>query len=172
MKTTDLSDAHGEAVRVADPVFRDFGGVVEFDGPALCVRAPEDNTHVRAALEEPGEGRVLVVDGGGSTRCALLGGNLAALGADNGWAGIVVNGCVRDSEEIAACRIGVKALATHPRRSDKAGRGARDVDCAFAGLVVATGEHVFADEDGLLVATGPLTAPDGASGGGASGGGG
>lgn len=157
MKTTDLADAHGEAVRISEPVWRDFGGVVEFGGPALCVRAPEDNTVVRAALEEPGEGRVLVVDGGGSRRCALLGGNLAALGAENGWAGIVVHGCVRDSEEIAACRIGVKALATHPRRSDKEGRGARDVECAFAGLVVRSGEHVYADEDGLLVASGPLS---------------
>jgi len=157
VKTTDLCDAHGSDVRVSEPLWQDFGGIAEFGGAAVCLRVLDDNSSVRAALEGAGEGRVLVVDGGGSRRCALLGGNLAALGADNGWAGIVVHGCVRDREEIGACRIGVKALATHPRRSEKRGAGEEEVVLGFAGITVAPGEYVYADEDGLIVAAAALT---------------
>ena len=157
MRTTDLCDAHGEAVRVAEPLWRDFGGVIEFGGPAVCLRVLDDNSLVRGALEGAGEGRVLVVDGGGSRRCALLGGNLAQLGADNGWAGIVVHGCVRDGVEIAACAIAVKALASHPRRSDKRGAGESGVTLGFAGVTIAPGEHLYGDEDGLIVAATALS---------------
>ena len=118
MKTADLCDAHDAAVRVAEPIWHDYGGVLEFGGPVHCLRIADDNSLVRSALEEPGEGRVLIVDNAGSVRCAVVGGNLAKLGEANGWAGIVVHGCVRDREEIAACRIGVKALATHPRADE------------------------------------------------------
>lgn len=150
--TTDLLDAHPERARPLAPVFRDFGGKTTFRGVAVTVVAPEDNTLVRAALETEGRGRVLVVDGGGSLGCALLGGNLAALAAQNGWAGAIVFGCVRDVRELAAQPIGVKALAAFPRKSDKKGRGARDVAVTFAGQTIAPGDWVYADEDGVVVA--------------------
>src|SRR4051812_191976 len=117
--TTDLSDAHPEA-QVCDPVFQAYGGRPAFAGPIATLKVFEDNALVRDALERPGDGRVLVVDGGGSLRCALLGGNLAVLAAENGWAGVVINGAVRDVDEIDAQPIGVRALAAMPRRSHKA----------------------------------------------------
>lgn len=149
--TTDLCDAHSDEVRVAEPLFRDFGGLSAFDGPIATLEVFEDNSLVRAALEEPGQGRVLVVDGRGSLRCALLGGNLAALAEEKGWAGVVVFGAVRDARELAAAKIGVKALAAHPRKSEKKGAGKRDVPVAFAGVTFAPGEWLYADEDGIIV---------------------
>lgn len=156
-KTTDLCDAHGPRVQVAAPVFRDFGGRVAFHGPIATVRAPDDNSLVRAALEEPGRGRVLVVDGDGSTRCALLGDQLAALGADNGWAGVVVFGCVRDAAALREIDLGVKALAATPRKSEKRGLGERDATVRFAEVDFAPGAWLYADEDGILVSPEPLT---------------
>ena len=128
--TTDLCDANeeriaGGSLQVAEPIFRRFGGPGAFCGPAVTVRAFEDNSLVREMLEEAGQGRVLVVDGGGSMRCALVGGNLGKLGKQNGWAGIVVNGCVRDVAELAECGIGIRALGTHPQKSRKRGTGVR-----------------------------------------------
>lgn len=157
MKTCDLCDAHDDLIEVAEPVWRDFGGIVEFGGPARTVAVFEDNSLVRAELEQAGDGRVLVVDGGGSRRCALLGGNLAGLGEQNGWAGIVVYGCVRDSEEIAAARVGVKALATHPRKSRKRNEGRLGEPLRFAGVTIREGDHVYGDEDGLIVSREPLS---------------
>ena len=156
--TTDLCDAHGEAVRVvaAVPPLRDFGGATRFAGPFATVRAPDDNTFVRAALEEPGRGRVLVVDGGGSTRCALLGDMLGALARDNGWAGVVVHGCVRDTAQLATLSIGVRALAAMPRKSDKKSRGERDVPVTFGGVTFTPGEWLYADADGIVVSARPL----------------
>ena len=117
--TADLYDAHGEKLRVLAPIFRNYGGVLDFAGPIVTLKVYEDNSLVRAALEEPGEGRVLVVDGGGSLRCALVGDKLAELGHKNGWAGIVVYGCIRDSAPISSIAIGVKAIATNPRRASR-----------------------------------------------------
>ena len=119
--TTDLCDEHSDSLQIAEPLFQDFGGAPGFAGPISTVMCFEDNSLVRAALEELGNGRVLVVDGGGSKRCALLGGNLAKLAEDNGWTGVLVYGCVRDREEIAACKVGVKGLAAHPLKSNKRG---------------------------------------------------
>jgi regulator of ribonuclease activity A len=150
--TTDLCDQHGDDVRVAAPVFRSYGGRRRFAGPAATLRCFEDNTFVRTLLEQPGAGRVLVVDGGGSLRCALVGDQLAALGVKNAWAGIVVHGCVRDSVALAACDIGILALATNPRRSRKRNVGEPDVPVEFAGLAIRPGEWLYADEDGLLLA--------------------
>lgn len=149
--TADLYDQYGEQLRVAAPLFGDFGGRDAFGGPLSTVKVFEDNSLVRAALEEDGAGRVLVVDGGGSLRCALVGDMLAKLGADNGWAGIVVNGCVRDSVALAGLDIGVKALATNPRKSVKRGEGQRDVPVHFAEVAFRPGEYLYADLDGLLV---------------------
>ena len=149
--TTDLSDDHPEA-QVCDPLFQAFGGRTAFSGPITTLKVFEDNAMVRAAVERPGEGRVLVVDGGGSLRCALLGGNLAVAAAENGWAGVVVNGAVRDADEIDAQPIGVRALATHPRRSVKglhSGQAGLPVVCA--GVVFREGEWLAADRDGVVV---------------------
>lgn len=151
IKTADICDEHAERVRIADPVFRVYGGRAAFGGPITTLRIFEDNVLVRSALEEPGDGRVLVVDGAGSMRCALLGDQLAALAAENGWAGVVVNGCIRDSADIAGIDIGVRALATMPLKSRKLGRGERDVPVAFAGVQFEPDQYLYADEDGLLV---------------------
>jgi regulator of ribonuclease activity A len=151
MNTTDLSDAHPQA-QVCDPVFRDFGGRVRFHGPIKTLKVFEDNALVRATLETVGEGRVLVVDGGGSARCALVGGNLGALAVKNGWAGLVVNGYIRDSVEIAAQQVGVKALGTHPRKSEKGLHSAQqDRAVTFAGVTFRPGAWLYADADGIVV---------------------
>ncbi|MEJ2575444.1 MAG: ribonuclease E activity regulator RraA [Gammaproteobacteria bacterium] len=149
--TTDLCDQLGDAARVAAPLFRDFGGAIGFAGPISTVKCHEDNSLVRAALQEPGAGRVLVVDGGGSLRCALLGDMLAQFGVDNGWAGILVYGCIRDAGAIARMPIGVKALAAHPRKSVKRGIGERDVAVRFADVTFLPGDMLYADVDGVLV---------------------
>ena len=154
--TTDLCDAYGDAVIVCEPLFRDFGGRPAFHGPIVTVRTFEDNTLFRHLLDTPGDGRVIVVDGGGSMRCALMGGMLARRAADNGWAGILINGCVRDSAEIAPCAVGVKALGLHPRRSNKDGVGAVDVPVKFAGVTFVPGMIVYADRDGVVVSERPL----------------
>jgi regulator of ribonuclease activity A len=150
--TPDLCDEFGAEVRVAEPLFRDWGGVERFAGPIATLRVFEDNALVRQALEMPGGGRVLVVDGGGSLRTALVGGNLAALAYQNGWSGVVVYGCVRDAAEIASTPVGVKALHAVPRRSARAGAGERGVPVAFAGVTFAPGAWLYADRDGIVVA--------------------
>jgi len=153
--TCDLCDAHkhddGGAFRVLPPVWRDFGGVKRFAGAVSTVKCFEDNSRVREAVSSPGEGRVLVVDGGGSLRRALLGGNLAALAATNGWAGVVVDGCVRDVSELAACDIGIKALAAVPLPTDRRDEGQRDVAVQVQGMWVRPGDWLVADEDGVVV---------------------
>ncbi len=113
----DLYDEHGEALRVAAPLFRDYGGRLVFEGPVCVLKVFEDNTLVRAKLEQPGAGRVLVVDGGGSMRCALVGDQLGELAVKNAWAGLVVYGCVRDSEALMQLPVGIKALGSNPRKS-------------------------------------------------------
>jgi len=150
LPTADICDENDD-VRVADPVFRDFGGRAAFGGPISTVKVFEDNVLVRKALEEPGEGRVLVVDGGGSLRCALLGDRLAEIGNQNGWAGVIVYGCIRDAAPIANIDIGVKALATHPKKSAKRGEGQRDGPVTFAGVTFTPGAFVYADGDGLVL---------------------
>jgi regulator of ribonuclease activity A len=150
--TTDLSDAHPDA-QVCEPLFSDFGGRRAFHGPIATLKVFEDNGPVRAALERPGAGHVLVVDGGGSRRCALVGGLLGKLAQDNGWAGIVVYGCVRDVAELAQCDLGVKAIAAHPRKSEKGLHGGRtDRAVTFAGVVFRPGAWLYADADGIVVA--------------------
>lgn len=152
--TTDLSDARPEA-QVLDPILAHFGGVERFSGPIRTLAVFEDNAKVRERLETPGDGAVLVIDGGGSTRCALVGGNLGKLAEQNGWAGIVVWGCVRDTAELGACNLGVMALAPHPRKSVKRGEGRIDVPVAFGGVTFTPGAWLVADEDGLVVTDRP-----------------
>ena len=151
--TCDLCDAHeaATALRVLPPVFRTYGATAAFHGPVATVQCFEDNSCVKAALEEPGAGRVLVVDGGGSLRCALVGGNLATMAAKNGWAGIVIDGCARDVAELNAAPVGLRALALHPRRSEKRGEGRRNVPVRIAGVPIRPGEWLVADADGIVV---------------------
>ena len=148
--TTDLSDAH-EDVRYLAPGYQDFGGKTRFHGPAKTLLTFEDNTKLRAAVEQAGNGQVLVVDGGGSMDCALFGGNLAKLAAQNGWAGIIIHGCVRDRAELAAEAVGIKALASHPKKSLKRDLGSFDMSLNFSGVTVHPGDWIYADEDGVLV---------------------
>ncbi len=159
--TTDLCDAHEDRLadgrlQLAAPGWLGFGSTVHFSGPAVTLRLPDDNSLVRASLEQPGHGRVLVIDGGASLRCALIGGNLAKLGQDNGWSGAIVNGAVRDADELDACRFGVRALHLVPRRSAKRGLGERDVALSFAGVIITPGAIIYADRDGWLVSDQPL----------------
>jgi regulator of ribonuclease activity A len=156
-KTADLYDQHGERLRVCEPIFGDYGGLTRFAGPAATVKCFEDNTQVKAALAEPGKGRVLVVDAGGSMRCAMLGDVIAQSAVDNGWVGVLMYGCIRDSGEIADMDLGVKALGTNPRKSQRRGEGQRDIPVAFAGVTFRPGDWVYCDEDGVVVADGPLT---------------
>ncbi len=157
MKTADLYDQFGEDLRVAEPGFRSYGGHTRAHGPVKTLRVFEDNSFVRKLLGQPGQGRMLVVDGGGSMRCALLGDNLAKLGVENGWAGVIVQGCIRDSEDIAAMPIGVWALGTNPRKSIKLDRGQEDIDLALAGVPVSPGDWIYADADGIVVAEAELS---------------
>jgi regulator of ribonuclease activity A len=154
--TADLSDAHPDAAVVAPALgFASFGGVPAFHGPMSTVRCFEDNSLVRTALAEPGDGRVLVVDGGGSLGCALVGDVLAGLGHDNGWSGVVVNGCVRDTAQLAEIALGIKALAANPTRSEKRGEGVRDREVTFGNVTFRPGAWLYADADGILVLPAP-----------------
>ncbi len=155
--TADLYDEYEEKLQIASPMFNDYGGNLKFCGPASTVKVFEDNSLVRAALEEPGEGRVLVVDGGASLKCALLGDMLVELGKENDWAGIIVYGCIRDSALIANIAIGVKALNTNPRKSVKKGIGERDVSVSFADAIISPGDYIYADEDGVVISAERLT---------------
>jgi len=155
--TADLYDEYGGKLQIASPMFNDYGGNLKFCGPASTVKVFEDNSMVRAALEEPGEGRVLVIDGGASLKCALLGDMLVELGKDNDWAGIIVYGCIRDSAVIANISIGVKALNTNPRKSVKKGVGERDVAVDFADVIISPGDYIYADEDGIIISSERLT---------------
>ena len=149
--TADLYDKYGDDLKVALPIFKDYGAKRIFHGPISTVKAYEDNSLVRTALEEPGEGRILIVDGDESLRCAMLGDMLAKLGMENGWSGIIVFGCIRDADVIATIDIGVKALNTNPRKSLKQGLGDRDISVSFAGITFNVGEYVYADTDGVIV---------------------
>lgn len=153
--TCDLCDTHKNSTdgsfRVLPPVFRDYGKRIKFSGIVSTVKCFEDNSLVKAALDTPGDGRVLVVDGGASLRRALVGGNLGAAGARNGWAGIVVDGCVRDSAELAACELGIRALGLMPLPTEKRNEGQRDVAVQIQGVWVRPGDWLYADEDGIVV---------------------
>ncbi|NRR32383.1 ribonuclease E activity regulator RraA [Oxalobacteraceae bacterium] len=155
--TTDLCDDNPQLLEdgrlaVLPPVFQHFGKHQRFSGRVTTLKVHEDNALVRAVLETQGDGNVLVIDGGGSLRRALVGGQLGLLAQDNGWAGIVVYGCIRDTDEINSCEIGVRALAAHPQKSSKKGVGERNVRVHIRGVAVNPGDWIYADADGVLVA--------------------
>ncbi len=153
--TCDLCDTRkgdtSSAFRVLPPVFRAYGSRARFFGEVVTAKCFEDNTVVKAAVESPGQGRVLVVDGGASLRRALVGGNLAAAAARNGWAGVVVDGCVRDVDELNACDVGIRALALMPLPTERRGEGQRDVPVQIQGVTVRPGDWLYADADGIVV---------------------
>eukprot|EP00568_Trieres_chinensis_P001270 CAMPEP_0183309542 /NCGR_PEP_ID=MMETSP0160_2-20130417/25405_1 /TAXON_ID=2839 ORGANISM="Odontella Sinensis, Strain Grunow 1884" /NCGR_SAMPLE_ID=MMETSP0160_2 /ASSEMBLY_ACC=CAM_ASM_000250 /LENGTH=176 /DNA_ID=CAMNT_0025473587 /DNA_START=130 /DNA_END=660 /DNA_ORIENTATION=- len=161
--TADLCDEHvlsPTRLAVGQPgIFSDYGAVKRFHGRIETVRCFESNPLVRKTLSEPGQGRVLVVDGGESMRCAILGDLLAGMAHENGWAGVVVNGCIRDSSAIANIEVGVKARGTHPLKSIKTHMGERGVTVAFAGLEFNPGYWLYADEDGIVISETELHLP-------------
>jgi regulator of ribonuclease activity A len=148
----DICDDFIEEISVLEPLFTDFGGKVKFSGEIATIKCFEDNSLVRDAVRSPGRGRVLVVDGGGSLRHALLGDLLAAAAAENGWQGLLINGCVRDVEILETIDLGVKALNSHPVKTDKRGEGQRDINVSFAGATIRPGHYFYADANGIVVA--------------------
>lgn len=156
ISTADLCDAHANEIHILHPGLHRFGDRPACAGPIRTVRCFEDNSRVRELVQQPGGGAVLVVDGAGSYGCALMGDKLAGWAVDNGWAGIVINGCIRDSQEINGLPLAVRALATHPLASRKEGRGEADVPVSFLGVRFVPGAWLAMDEDGLIVAERPL----------------
>ena len=156
IQTADLCDTHEDGLAVVAPMFASYGGRPSFGGPISTLKIFEDNSFVRKALESAGRGRVLVIDGGASMRCALVGDQLAELAVKNGWAGIIVYGCIRDSKAIGEMDLGVFALGTHPRKTVKRNVGEVDVPVSFGSVTFQPGHYVYADEDGVVVSAQPL----------------
>ncbi len=155
----DLCDEYPDLVRVMTPMFRNFGAKRSFGGPMTTIKCHEDNSLVAHAVAEPGEGRVLVIDGGGSLRCGLLGDNLALKAAKNGWEGIIVYGCVRDVDALAEIELGIQAITSNPLKSIKREIGLRDEPVTFGGVEFVPGEFVYADNNGVIASAEPLTMP-------------
>ncbi|CAD6335257.1 unnamed protein product [Miscanthus lutarioriparius] len=162
LATAEVCDANPHLImngelRALQPIFQIYGRRQVFAGPIVTLKVYEDNVLIREFLEEKGQGRVLVVDGGGSMRCAILGGNPVQQAQNNGWAGILVNGCIRDVDEINGCDIGVRALSSHPMKANKKGMGEKHVPVNIAGTRICDGEWLYADTDGILVSRTELT---------------
>ncbi|MEM6730254.1 MAG: ribonuclease E activity regulator RraA [Myxococcota bacterium] len=149
--TADLWDEHEQALQVVCPKLRSYGGRVRFSGTIATVKCFEDNSRIKEAVNEAGAGRVLVVDAGGSLRCALLGDQMASAAVANGWAGVVIFGCIRDAAELAKMDLGVLALSTIPRKSIRRGEGQRDLRVHFHDVAFEPGAELYADEDGVVV---------------------
>jgi len=158
--TPDLCDAYPEHVQVLEPMFSNFGGRDSFGGEIVTIKCHEDNSLVKAQVETDGKGKVLVVDGGGSLRRALLGDLLAEKAAHNGWEGLLIYGCIRDVDMIAQTDLGVQALATHPMKTDKRGIGDLNVPVTFAGVTLHPGHYLYADNNGVIVSPVPLSMPE------------
>ena len=158
--TCDFCDAHkaqgDDTLGVFPPRFQSWGGKSCFAGPVSTVKCFEDNSLVKAARERPGRGGVRVVDGGGSLRRALVGGNIAAAAAANGWSGVVINGCVRDANELNGADVGIRALALIPMPTERRGEGQADIILNICGVIVRPGDWLYADADGMLVSALPL----------------
>ena len=152
--TADVWDGHDDGLMSCDLQLRSFGARTSFEGPVRTVRCRDDNQLVKDVLGTRGDGAVLVIDGGGSVHTALVGDQVAALAASNGWAGLIINGAVRDAEALGGIELGLKALGTNPRRSSKTGEGSVDVAVTFGGAVFAPGAHLWADSDGVVVEIG------------------
>ncbi|AIR90131.1 ribonuclease E activity regulator RraA [Pseudomonas cremoricolorata] len=158
--TPDLCDANPEHIHVLEPMFSNFGGRDSFGGEIVTLKCFEDNSLVREQVELDGSGKVLVVDGGGSLRRALLGDMLAEKAAKNGWEGLLIYGCVRDVDALIQIDVGVQALASHPLKTDKRGEGQLNVVVSFAGVTFRPGEYLYADNNGVIVSTQCLAMPE------------
>lgn len=158
--TPDLCDAYPELVQAVEPMFSNFGGRDSFGGQIVTIKCHEDNSLVKDQVALEGKGKVLVVDGGGSLRCALLGDQLAEKAAHNGWEGLLIYGCVRDVDVIAQTDLGVQALASHPRKTDKRGIGDLNVPVTFGGVTFTPGHYLYADNNGVIISPSPLTMPE------------
>lgn len=154
--TPDLCDANPEDVRVLAPILKNFGAKKQFCGEIVTVKCFEDNTFIKEHMANDGTGKVMVVDGGGSLRCALLGDLIAANGVKNNWEGIVIYGCVRDVDALATINLGVQALASIPIKSNRQGRGDLNIDVTFGGITFKAGEYVYADNNGVIISRNPL----------------
>ncbi len=162
--TCDFCDEHksddsGDLRVIPGGLYRSYGGIARFAGPVTTVRGLADNSLLKSAVETPGQGRVLVFDGGGSMQRALIGGNLAEAAAKNGWAGLLIHGCVRDLAELRAAQVGILALGHVPMPTDRRGQGIADVALQLHGLWIKPGEWLYADEDGVVISAAPLHAP-------------
>ena len=153
LSTPDLCDAHEGKVRVLDPIFKSYGGVKSFYGQVVTIKCHEDNSVVKELVATEGQGRVIVMDGGGSLRRAILGDMLAEKAANNGWMGLIINGCIRDVDEIQATELGVKALNSHPMKTEKRGLGDLNVPVQMAGQIIHPDEWIYADNNGVIVST-------------------
>jgi regulator of ribonuclease activity A len=149
--TCDLYDTLGASARVLPPAFQDFGAQPRFSGVVVTVRCFEDNSRVKEILTTPGSGKVLVVDGGGSQRCALMGDLIAKSAVDNGWQGVVIYGCIRDRAALREMALGIKALAATPRKSERRGEGQIQIPIEIAGVACRPGDRLVADEDGVII---------------------
>lgn len=158
--TPDLCDAYPELVQAVEPMFANYGGVDSFGGEVVTVKCFEDNSKVKELVDEPGEGKVMVVDAGGSFRCAMLGDMLAEKAVKNGWAGIIMYGCVRDVDVLAELELGVQALGSHPMKSLKKGIGEVGIDVTFGGVTFRQGQYVYADNNGVITSPEPLKMPE------------
>ena len=158
--TPDLCDTYPELVQAVEPMFSNFGGRDSFGGEIVTIKCHEDNSRVKEQVALDGRGKVLVVDGGGSLRCALLGDQLAEQAARNGWEGLVIYGCIRDVDVIAQTDIGVQALASHPKKTDKRGIGDLNVAVTFGGVTFTPGNYLYADNNGVIMSPAPLTLPE------------
>ncbi len=156
----DLCDSFPQQVKVFQPIFSSYGGRVIFSGPIVTVKCFEDNSLVKELVNQPGRGQVMVVDGGGSTRRALLGDLLAQAACDNGWAGLVIYGAIRDVATIATIDIGVQALAACPIKTEKLGAGTLNVELEFAGQIIKPGDYLYSDLNGVLISAGKLSLTD------------
>lgn len=158
--TPDLCDEYPELIQVVEPMFNNYGGRESFGGEIVTLKAFEDNSKVRELVATDGKGKVMVVDGGGSLRRAMLGDMLAEKAAKNGWEGIIVYGCIRDVDVIMETDLGVQALATNPLKTDKKGLGEVNVEVKFGGVVFVPGQYVYADNNGVIVSPEPLSMPE------------
>ncbi|OUS29422.1 ribonuclease activity regulator protein RraA [Gammaproteobacteria bacterium 45_16_T64] len=158
--TCDLCDENPELVSIVEPIFTNYGGKKAFGGEIVTVKCHEDNSRVKEHVSNPGEGRVMVVDGGGSLRCALLGDMLAEKAAQSGWAGLIIYGCIRDVDEVGNTDLGVQALRTIPIKSNRKGLGEMNIPVTFGGVTFTPGEYVYADNNGIIVSPEPLKLPE------------
>lgn len=158
--TPDLCDAYPDLIDVVEPMFINLGGRDSFGGEIVTIKCFEDNSLVKEEVDKPGKGKVMVVDAGGSFRCAMLGDMLAEKAVKNGWEGVIMYGCIRDVDVINQLDLGVQALGTHPKKSEKKGVGEYQVPVSFGGVTFVTGDYVYADNNGIVVSPEPLKMPE------------